>query len=47
MQGLLNILSLFVNKFNEFINTGAQMLDSTYHMTLKAHNKLERSGSVV
>ena len=28
MQGLHN-------KFNKFINTGARMLDSIYHMTLK------------
>ena len=27
-QGLSSILSLFHNKFNKFINTGAQMLDS-------------------
>ena len=33
MQGLLSILSLFRNKFNKFNNTGAQMLDSIYHMT--------------
>ena len=35
MQSLLSILSLFRNKFNKFNNTGAQMLDSIYHMTLK------------
>ena len=35
MQGLLSILSFFPNEFNKFINTGAQMLDCTYHMTLK------------
>ena len=28
-------LSLFRNKFNEFNNTGARMLDSIYHTTLK------------
>ena len=28
-------LSLFHNKFNKFNNTGAQMLDSIYHMILK------------
>ena len=28
-------LSLFCNKFNKFINTGALMLDSIYHMTMK------------
>ena len=32
MRGLLSILSLFRNKFNDFNNTGAQMLDSIYHM---------------
>ena len=26
---------LFINEFNKFNNTGAQMLDSIYHMTLK------------
>ena len=35
MRGLLNILSLFRNKFNKFNYTGARMLDSIYHMTLK------------
>ena len=35
MQGLPSILSLFRNKFNKFNNTGARMLDSIYHMTLK------------
>ena len=33
-QGLPSILSLFRNKFNEFNNTRAQILDSIYHMTL-------------
>ena len=28
-------LSLFLNEFNKFNNTGARMLDSSYHMTLK------------
>ena len=39
MQGLPSILSLFRNEFNKFNNTGAGMLDSTYHMTntLKFH----------
>ena len=32
MRGLLSILSLFRNKFNDFNNTGAQMLYSIYHM---------------
>ena len=35
MRGLLSILSLFRNKFNKFNNTGAGMLDTIYHMTLK------------
>ena len=30
------ILSLFLNLFNKFNNTGAGMLDSIYHMTLKS-----------
>ena len=32
---LPSILSLFRNEFNKFNNTGARMLDSIYHMTLK------------
>ena len=32
------ILLLFRNEFNKFHNTGAQMLDSTYHMALKLLN---------
>ena len=35
MRGLPSILSLFRKEFNEFNNTGARMLDSIYHMTLK------------
>ena len=38
MRGLPSILSLFRNEFNEFNNTGAQMLDSIYHMALKLLN---------
>ena len=34
-QSLLIILSLFRNKFNKFDNTGARILDSIYHMTLR------------
>ena len=34
MQGLPSILLLFRNGFNKFNNTGEQMLDSIYHMTL-------------
>ena len=30
-----HILSVFPNKFDKFNNTGARMLDSIYHMTLK------------
>ena len=33
MRGLPSILSLFRNEFDKFNNTGAQMLDSIYHMT--------------
>ena len=33
MQGLLCILSLFRNEFNQFNKTGARMLDSIYPMT--------------
>ena len=35
MRGLSRILSPFRNEFNKFNNTGARMLDSIYHMTLK------------
>ena len=35
MQGLPSILLLFRKDFNKCNNTGAQMLDSIYHMTLK------------
>ena len=35
MRDLLGILSLFCNKFNKFSITGAQMLDSIYHMKLQ------------
>ena len=35
MWGLPSILSHFRNKLNKFNNTGARMLDSIYHMTLK------------
>ena len=34
-QSLSSILSLFCNEFNKLNNTGAGMLDSIYHMTLK------------
>ena len=32
MQGLVSIYQFF--EFNKFNNTGAQMFDSFYHMTL-------------
>ena len=35
MRGLPSILPVFHNEFYKFNNTGAQMLDSIYHMTLK------------
>ena len=35
MRGLSKILSLFRNEFNKFNNTGARMLDSIYHVTLR------------
>ena len=35
MRGLSSILSLFRNEFNKFNNTGARMIDSIYHMTLR------------
>ena len=35
IQGMPSILLLFRNKFNKLDNTGAQMLDSIYHMTLE------------
>ena len=35
MRGLPSILSFFRNEFDKFNNTGAQMLDSIDHMTLK------------
>ena len=33
--GLPSILSLYRNEFNQFNNTGARILDSIYHLTLK------------
>ena len=33
MRGLLSVLSLFRIEFDKFNNTGAQKLDSIYHMT--------------
>ena len=34
MRDLSNILSLIRNEFNKSNNTGAQLFDSIYHMTL-------------
>ena len=39
MRGLQSISSLFHSEFNKFNNTGAQMLDSIYHRTLKLIKK--------
>ena len=35
MRGLPSILSLFLNEFNKFNNTRAQMVDSIYQLTLR------------
>ena len=35
MRGWPSISFLFSNEFNKLNNTGARMLDSFYHMTLK------------
>ena len=35
IRGLSSILTIFRNDFNKFNNTGAQMLDSIYHMPLR------------
>ena len=37
IRGCAEHLIVFPDKFNKFNNTGAQMLDSIYHMTLKSH----------
>ena len=39
MRGLPSILLIFLNEFNKFNKTGARMLDSIYHMTLKLIKK--------
>ena len=39
MRGLPSILLLFRNEFNKFNNTGARILDSFYHMTIKLIKK--------
>ena len=36
MRGLPSILSIFLNEFNKFNNTGAPMLDYIYHMALRS-----------
>ena len=41
MRGLPSMLSLFHNEFNKFNNTGARMLDSIYHVTLKILNNIK------
>ena len=38
MRGLSSILSLLRKEFSKFNNTGARMLDSIYHMTLKLNH---------
>ena len=35
MRDLPSILSIFRNEFNKFNNSGARVLDSMYHMTLR------------
>ena len=35
VRGLPSILFLFCNEFDKLNNTGARMLDSIYHMSLK------------
>ena len=35
MRGLPSILSHFLNEFTKFNNTGAQILDTIYHMTFR------------
>ena len=37
MRGLPSILFLFCKKFDKFNYTGARMLDSIYHITLKLY----------
>ena len=37
MRGFADYLIGFPNEFDKFINTGAQMQDSVYQMTLKLH----------
>ena len=35
MRGLPSFVSLFFNEFNKYNSTGAYVLDSIYHMTLR------------
>ena len=42
-KALPSILSVSPNEFNKFNNTGAQMQDSIYHMTLKLHFRTKTS----
>ena len=35
MRGLPSFLTFFRNEFNKFNNTGAHLLESIYHITLK------------
>ena len=42
LNELPSILSLFLNEFNKFNNTGTRMLDPIYHMTLKIQKKKNR-----
>ena len=37
LNKLGKVVSLFRNKFNKFNNTGARLLNSLYHMTLKLY----------
>ena len=36
-KAVSSILSVFSNEFNKFSNTGAQVQDSIYYVTLKSH----------
>ena len=45
MPGLPSTLSHFGNEFDIFNNTGARMLDSIYHMTLKIFFCVKKSRS--
>ena len=47
MRGLPSILSLFLNEFNKFNNTRAQMLDSIYHMTNTLKSNFGRKNVII